>query len=272
MNDDGLGLLITSDHEETINSLASLPVAFGAADIDSLPDEWSSPIEAWHQGSTSSCAGHAGAANFTHRQWVETGEIIRYSPWFCYIESQKAGGFYGRDGGTSIKSVIDSATRNGCCLESLCQRPERYSTKISEQAIADAQQHKHHGEPVDLRDWQRMIDWLTDHRSIVIGTKWMGGQRGCKGIETKQVGSSGQFLGYHARALIGFKKSHGDVLPIVLNSHGKQWGANGRATIERDLWDWWQRDSNFVALGFTDIDEREPTRRDWSQSKVGDSC
>ena len=272
MNDEGLGLLITDDHEATINSLASLPVAFGAADIDSLPDEWSSPIEAWNQGATSSCAGHSGAANFTHRQWVETGELIKYSPWFCYLESQKAGGFFGHDGGTSIKSVIDSATRNGCCLESLCPRPDRYATSISQAAIDDAAQHKHHGEPIDLRDWHRMIEWLTDRRSVLIGTKWMSGQRACDGTESKQVGSSGSFLGYHARALIGFRKVHGILLPIALNSHGRQWGANGRAVILPDLWDWWRKDANFVALGFTDIDEREPARRDWSQSRSGDSC
>lgn len=272
MDGEGLGLLITEDHEATINSLASLPVAFGAADIDSLPDEWSSPIEAWHQGSTSSCAGHAGAANFTHRQWVETGELIRYSPWFCYLRSQKRGGFFGRDGGTSIKSVIDSATLDGDCLESLCPRPDRYSTDISEQAVADAAAHKHHGEPVDLRDWQRMIDWLTDRRSIVIGTKWMEGQRGCKGIETKSIGTSGRFLGYHARAGCGFKKSGGEIVPIILNSHGKAWGHNGRSIIMHELWDEWLKDVNFVALAFTDIDEREPKRRDWSQSKAGDSC
>lgn len=272
MNDDGLGLIITDDHEATINSLASLPVAFGSPERDSLPDEWMSPLEAWNQGSTSSCAGHAGAANFTHRQWVETGVIIKYSPWFCYLRSQKRGGFFGKDGGTSIKSVIDSATLDGDCLEKLCPRPDRYDTHISEQAISDAAAHKHHGDPIDLRDWQRMIDWLTDRRSIVIGTKWMSGQRGCDGTETKQVGSSGRFLGYHARALIGFRKVHGLILPIVLNSHGKQWGANGRAVITPELWDWWRGDSNFVALGFTDIDEREPARRDWSQSKVGDSC
>jgi hypothetical protein len=270
--DDGLGLIITDDHEATINSLAELPVAFGAADDSDLPDEWSSPIEAWHQGSTSSCAGHAGAANFTHRQWVETGELIRYSPWYCYLQSQRRGGFFGRDQGTSIKSVIDSATLDGACLESLCLRPERYSTKISEQAIADAVRHKHHGKPIDLREWQRMIDWLTDRRSVVIGTKWMSGQSSFKGIETKAIGSSGSFRGYHARALIGYEKARGEILPNCLNSHGRQWANNGRALLEHELWDWWLRDPNFVALGFTDIDERTPARRDWSQSRAGDSC
>lgn len=264
MSDEGLGLIISDDHLETINGFDSVPVSFKAKDLSGLPSSWGSPIEAWNQQATSSCAGHAGAANFTHRQFVETGEATKYSPWFSYITSQKRGGFFGRDGGTSIKSVIDAATSDGCCLESMCPRPSRYSTTLTQDAIRDAAGHKHIGGTVDLRDWDTVIDWLTDRRSVVIGTKWMGSQSAVRNIETKALGSGGSFRGYHARALIGWDTIGGVISPRVLNSHGAGWGTSGRAIIERELWEWWNRDANFVALGFTDINERVPKRRDWS--------
>lgn len=264
MNDDGLGLVISEDHEETINSFDAVPVSFKATDLSQVPEAWESPIRTWHQQQTSSCAGHAGAANFTHRQFVETGEATPYSPWFSYITSQRRGGFSGLDGGTSIKSVIIAATEDGCCLESLCPRPSHYSQTLGTDAVRDAASHKHIGGVVDLREWDTVMDWLTDMRSVVIGTKWMSEQRSVRDIETKAKGSSGGFLGYHARALIGFSTIGGVRSPRVLNSHGTGWGSNGRATIERDLWEWWRRDANFVALGFTDISERVPARRDWT--------
>lgn len=264
MNDEGLGLIISEDHEATINSFEGVPVSFRATESSNVPDAWESPLEAWNQQQTSSCAGHAGAANFTHRQFVETGECVKYSPWFSYITSQRRGGFSGRDGGTSIRSVIAAATEDGCCLESLCPRPSHYSQTLGADAIKDAAAHRHIGGVVDLREWETVMAWLTDLRSVVIGTKWMSGQRGIRSVETKAQGASGSFLGYHARALIGWATINGSRSPRVLNSHGSVWGTNGRATIERELWEWWRRDPNFVALGFTDIAERIPQRRDWS--------
>jgi hypothetical protein len=262
-----LGLLvdetpeILKSHLEAINSLEVVPIAFKAKDLSSIPDAWESPVPAWNQGQTSSCAGHAGAANFTHRQFVETQEIVKYSPWFMYIESQKRGGFSGKDGGTSIRSVIDAATQDGCCLESLCQRPSQYSMRIEQAALQDATAHKHNGGIVDLRDWDTLIDWITDLRSVVIGTRWYSTQSSVRDTETKALANGGSFRGYHARAIIGWKKIGDEICPRVLNSHGTQWGTNGRATIEHATWDTWRKDSNFVALGFTDINERIPQRK-----------
>jgi hypothetical protein len=264
MIEEQLGLIITPDHEDTINALAQVPAAFCAAAGD-VPDEWQSPIKPWHQGATSSCAGHAGAANFTHRQFVETGELVRYSPWFSYLSAQKRGGFFGRDGGTSIKSVIDAATLDGCCLESLCPRPNHYVTTLLPDALNDAAQHKHLGAAVDLRDWETMLSWLFDRRSVVIGTTWYSGQANVENVEMLSQARGGSFRGYHARALIGWRKLDGGASPVVLNSHGKEWGQNGRALIARETWEWWRKNANFVALGFTDITERLPKRRDWSQ-------
>lgn len=256
MSEFGLGLIISGDHAKTIESLGRLPVSFCASLVD-VPD-FESPICPWNQGQTNSCAGHAGAANFTHRQFVETGEKISFAPWYSYITSQKRGGFFGRDQGTSISSVIASATQDGCCTERLCPRPPSYDTRLSSQAVAEAAQHKHIGSPVDLRDFDELMSWLRDLRSAVLGTRWNSWQSSVKEVETLRLAQGGAFLGYHARALIGHRKG----LPVVLNSHGNDWGINGRALIERETWEWWRSgDPNFVCLGFTDIKEIVPKRK-----------
>lgn len=252
---EGLGLVISDDHVDTVNSFAKLPVSYCASTED-VPD-FESPIEAWDQNSSNSCAGHSGAACFTHRQWVETGEMIRFSPWYSYITSQKRGGYYGRDEGTSISSVISSATQDGCCREQLCQRPQSYDGRLSQQAVTEAAAHRHIGTPVDLRDFDELMSWLRDFRCAVVGTRWNSWQSSVKEVETLRLAKGGSFLGYHARAFVGHRKG----LPVVLNSHGKGWGINGKATVEREVFEWWRGDANFVCLGFTDINEIVPKRR-----------
>lgn len=259
MSEFGLGLILTPDHESFVNSFSKLPAAFCAAG-DPVPD-FQSPVPVFNQSGTSSCAGHAGAANFIHRQYVETGDVIKFSPWYSYITSQKRGGFFGRDGGTSIRSVVDAATLDGCCLESLCKRPDRYDTNLSREAVSDAAEHKHLGEVVDLRDVNSLMSWLYDFRSAIIGTKWLSGQSSVRDRETLRHANGGSFQGYHARALIGHKGG----CPVVLNSHGSSWGVDGRAVLDLDVIEHWLRDPNYVCLGFTDINERVPKRRDFSQ-------
>lgn len=262
----GLGLLVDRTHAETIAALAPPPVSFGA-DVQDVPD-FESPIPVLNQLRSSSCVGHSGAANFCHRQWVETGEIVRFSPWFSYITAQKRGGYLGEDGGTSVKSAIDAATLDGCCLESQCKLPPGYDrsnrcydSRLSQEAISFAASHRHLGKPVDLRRFEDLMVWLYDLRSAIIGTKWTGGMAEIDGVETVSSIRSGQFLGYHARAITGHRRK----LPVVLNSHGSDWSQNGRAVIDRDAWEEHCKDPNFAAFGFTDFDEILPVRKDLSQ-------
>lgn len=271
---DGLGLIIDDTLDAT---LAAVPVAFGAPP-DDLPPSWMPPLVVENQVQTSSCAGHAEALFFSLLNYVDTGEVLRFSRWFAYLTAQQASGqFFGRDGGTSITSTLLAATNTGCCLEKTLPFPGRYVTTIPKAAFAEAAKIKHHGDTrFDCRDWDTMLAWLTDHRPIIIGTRWHSGQGGCTGIEDKRVGSSGQFRGYHARTIMGWETHDGELVPVVQNSHGTgfgdqrgRWG-QGRTIVLRDLWEWWKDDSSFFALGANDVDEVEPARRDWSGSKPGD--
>jgi len=268
---DWLGLIIDERHEATINSFESVPALFGVG--DNVPDEWYPPLVVENQGRTNSCAGHSLALAFAHSNYMETLEVKRFSRRFAYITSQIEGGFVGRDQGTSITSTLDASVKYGCCLEEDCQFTERYSTTIDARAYDVAAKHKHLGDRrYDCRDYGTAINWLTDRRCIVIGTKWMENQNWCSGIEDLKTGSGGRFQGYHARLLIGFRKHDGALCPVVQNSHSKNWGMNGRAIITPDLWDWWRKDPNFFALGFGRINEVQPHRLSWTISNVGDRC
>ena len=272
MSDHGLGLLIDDKHEATINSFREVPVAFGAAPGD-LPPKWVPPLIIESQGNTNSCAGHSEALACAHANYVATGEVKRFSRRFAYITAQARGGFLGRDGGTSITSTLDAASADGCCLESTCPFVNAYDTHISTAARAEAAKHRHHGETrYDCRQLATAISWLTDKRCIVIGTRWHGGQDQCSGIEDRNCGTSGRFRGYHARLLVGWDTHSGTLVPVCQNSHGSQWANEGRSIITPDLWEWWQQDPYFFALGFNRIDEVEPARRDWKESRPGDTC
>lgn len=268
----GTGLLITPDHERVLDSLHQVPVAFGAAPSD-LPPRWVPPLVIESQGRTNSCAGHAEALACSHANYVKTGEVVRFSRRFAYLTAQARGGFIGRDQGTSIGSTLSAATNDGCCRETICPFQEYYSTKLDDAARQEAEQHRHQGDQAyDLRNWERMLAWVSDRRAVIIGAKWMGAQDSCNGIEDLATGSRGGFRGYHARCVIGHDTYRGELVPVVQNSHGTDWGDNGRAVILPELWVWWCSDPNFTALGFSEIDEIQPQRRSWSHSLPGDAC
>ncbi len=268
----GLGLIVTEiekAHQELINSFKAPPVAFKLKDRSALPTSCDSDFKPWSQGATNSCEGHSSAGLFTEQQNVQTGDLQYFAPWFAYITAQKEGGFIGSDGGTSISSGIEAATKYGCCIESLCRLPSRYSTSLSKEAYENAAEHKHLGSGlVDLREWDDMIDFLTDFRGVSIGTKWFSSQdsiRSDSWIETPAKASGGSFRGYHARHLFYWETIDGQIAPKCRNSHGAGWGKNGRSVITRETWDFWRRDANFCAYGFCNINEIVPKRRDFSQ-------
>jgi hypothetical protein len=271
---DGLGLLVEDcGHLELLNSLNTVPVTFGAVDRRSLPKRWWPPLIVENQGRTNSCGGHTSALASSHANYVQTGQVVRFSRRFAYVTAQHLGGFSGRDGGTSIESLIRAQTQFGDCLEVDDPFTEAYNPGWSDEAAAHAAKHKHRGDiPYDLRDWDKAIEWLTDRRSILMGTLWTTGQDVCRGIEDRSVGTSGKRRGYHARLAVGWDTSEGEICPRIQNSHGEQWADGGRSTVTPDLWEWWCRDPYFVCIGFNEIGEVEPVRRSWRFSRAGDSC
>lgn len=272
---EGLGLVVDDcGHAEFLENMRTPPVTFGAADLDGIAASWFPPLIVESQESTNSCAGHTSALASSHANYVETGEVIRFSRRFAYITAQAEGGFIGRDQGTSIESLRAAQEKYGCCLETDDPFSTIYTPEWTKKAASRAAEHKHHGEaPYDLRDWDRAVDWVTDKRCILIGTRWYSGQDSCGAIEDLRTVRSGVFRGYHARLIVGWDRvSRAELGLKCQNSHSDQWADRGRSTITRDAWEWWLRDPNFCAIGFNAIDEVEPQRRSWKKSTAGDVC
>jgi hypothetical protein len=270
-----LGLIVDDcGHQEFLGKTRKLPTAFSAKGLDDAPPAWFPPLIVEFQGNTNSCAGHTSALASSHANYVKTGEIIRFSRRFAYVTAQAEGGFSGRDQGTSIESLRQAQGKYGCCLEVDDPFTERYNSGWARGAADLAALHRHHGDaPYDLRDWDLAMSWLTDRRPILIGTKWYSGQDSCGAVEDLRTVRSGKFRGYHARLLVGWDRvSRAEAGLKCQNSHGDQWADRGRSTIARDAWEWWADDPNFCAIGFNTIDEVEPQRRSWKNSKVGDVC
>lgn len=274
---EGLGLIVSPDHEETINGFDQVPMLFCAGTYDG-PDEWIPDLYVEIQQRTNACAGHMEALMCSHSNLVQTGECIRFSRKFAYLTAQLEGGFSGSDQGTSIHSTIVAATKYGCCTEATFpldwDGPEDYRTGWTSEAQREAYLHRHHGDTqYDLRDWDTMIAWVQDRRPFAMGTTWYSSQDSMGWVEDVSNAFGGQFRGLHARTGIGFTKVGGIFCPVIQNSHGRRHGRNGRTVVTRDLWDGrWRRDPRFCAFGFNRIDEVEPARRSYSNLKPGDVC
>lgn len=277
MNDDeGTGLVITDDHQQTLAECQEAPVSFRVADTSNLPPEWMSKIPARNQGSFSCCVGGGLSGCFEHRNFVETGEFVRHSMWQAYIESQRASRMLGKDGGASLKGALVAAGSVGVSVDSLCSMPSSYTTKIPSEAVADAARHKHLGNvSYDARNWDRMIDWITNQDPVLFGGIWTSALDQLNErewiIQPKHL-KTGKRRGYHCEYLCGWEMIGGILCPKIRNTHGVKHGRNGVAAISREAWDVYISDPYFVALAFGDIEEREPKRRSFTESKPGDSC
>lgn len=273
---EGLGLEITGDHLATLERCEEAPVSFRLTDTSHLPREWMTDIPARNQGSFSCCVGGGLSGCFEHRQLVETGAFIRYSMWQAYIEAQRACRMLGRDGGASLAGALRAAGSVGVARNDLCQMPNGYTTDIPPAAIADAGQHKHLGDVnYDARNWDRMLDWITNKDPCLFGGIWTSGLASMNAsdniIRPKHLNVSGRRQ-YHCEYLCGWETVDGILCPRIRNTHGERYGKNGVAVISREAWDVYMRDPNTVCLAFGDIQEREPQRRSWTESRPGDAC
>ncbi len=196
--------------------------------------------------------------------------------WQAYIESQRACNMLGRDGGASLAGALKAAGTVGVCLDELCPMPTSYTTKISAEATADANRHKHLGNvSYDCRNWDRMIDWVTNKDPCLFGGIWTQGLSELSAtnyiIRPKHLTNSGRRY-YHCEYLCGWETIDGVICPKIRNTHGARHGRNGVSVITREAWDVYMRDPNTVCLAFGDIVERLPERRSWTSSQVGDNC
>jgi hypothetical protein len=111
-----------------------------------IPDEvdprgW---LRTENQGPMGSCRGHSlsTGCEFIYRGIV--GEVIQFSPMWCYLRTQKRDGLLGRDSGSTIENGVKVAVEEGVCTAAVFPYPNpvRYSTDIPAGAAEDAAKYR----------------------------------------------------------------------------------------------------------------------------------
>lgn len=197
--------------------------------------------------------------------------------WQCYIDSQEFSGFLGEDQGAGLPGALRAAGERGAARNDLCPMPDSYTTKIPAAARHDAAKHLHLGSVAyDARQWDVMVDWITNKDAVLFGGRWTSAMDAMNSrdyiVQPRHL-KSGIFRGYHCEHLCGWEYVDGILCPVVRGTHGTGEGRDGYKIISRDAWEEvYLRDPNTVVLAFGDIKEREPKRRSFRETLVGDVC
>lgn len=266
--DYGLGLLLEDEDRDWLTANATdFPAACCANETD-LPDEFLIPLTHKNQRRTNKCAAHAGSSLFEGLNWLLTGETKVYGVEQLYIDAQRRGGFFGRDKGTSITSILQAGLGDGCCLDATHPFAERYETDIPANARREAAEHKLLGQYARLRGYDAVWRFLSTMSGlIVIGTQWLEGQAALRGSGRPETLADlrGDLLGYHARLFCGWSKrraADGRRFLWCLNSHG-----DGVREVAPDVVDHWAEDSLCEMLGASELRPFEPRPISWKETR-----
>ena len=212
-----------------------------------------------NQGAMGSCAGHACSTVGEMLNWIDTkGDEIQLSRMWAYLMGQRESEITG-DQGATITGVIQSAKKNGLCLEETFPYPQRYSTDIPPGSEDEAREHKILNHTV-LRGYDECFAYLLAGFGVIeIGIPWKASlAHNNDGVIQK---SEGQIFGGHAVAICGWterKDRLGRKYLILINSHGMEWGKNGTAEVSPHLFDEWGQDRYSEMIGVSDLEEYSP--------------
>lgn len=228
----------------------------------------------WHrienQGSMGSCQGHALSSVCEYCYHIGTGEIIQFSPMWCYLMTQKKDGLFGQDVGSTIDGGRRVAQEDGVCRLEVFPYPGRYSTNIPKGAADDAKDYKirHH---VVCRSYDDVFQFLASGMGgVEIGISWNG---------TCQPNSQGRIESYsasggggHAVCFLGYsgtvKDSQGRKYLYLANSWDMRWGIDGYALVAPRAVEQMFMGRHTVMIGMSEMIDLAPREIDWTKTSV----
>lgn len=235
-----------------------------------------------NQGQVGSCRGHslAGCAEVCHHLAAgsidldgdgasyEPGKIDdRFSPQWCYIETQKIDGLRG-DVGSSIGGGVKLATTRGIARELVCPYRGTYTREIPAEAEADAAKfkigrHDFFENPDRLDDLKTWI--LTGQGPVDIGISWPPRFDSNFIIHDYRGGRGG-----HAIFICGFIKHPVTEEPVFAfeNSHSDSAQANGRFYMTPSALADYLAASFTVAVGLSDLSVAKPRAVNWRRPLI----
>lgn len=122
----------------------------------------------------------------------------------------------------------------------------------------------------DIRTVQDLDNWLTSGAGwVVSGWLWTTGWSGLGGAEFLEWMPGGRALGGHALAIGGWITRAGERWYGIHNSHGAEWGKNGRVWCSPHVMDSLIRGSQFGFKGISDMASPVPRPMDWTKVSFG---
>jgi len=203
------------------NAMA-MPKVFQTA---SIPDEVDP--RPWHrienQGNMGSCRGHSLSSGFERLFWIANrGEITQFSRMWCYLETQRIDGLFGRDQGSTIYGGIKLGTTLGIAPETSFPYPSRYTTnypKSRDELLKEAKEFIAFNF-IEIESYEQAKQLLGTGWYIDMGTMWPIQMDSSYTVTSfRNYGSGG-----HATAALGYLK---DGRLVVANSHSSEFGDHG---------------------------------------------
>lgn len=262
-------------HAEAMRAL-TIRVSADLRPVGEVPERYDT---AWlrpeNQGGTSSCCGHAlSACGEGCYQIANRGEITQFSRRAAYAWAKATDNSpANQDAGATIGAAVIVANRIGFAPEALVpwypggQFQPGVPNEAEAKRAAEAFRVRAVG---DIRNYDELDRWCTSGAGwVVSGWLWTTGWGGMAGQEFLDFLPGGRALGGHALAIGGWITRGGERWYGIHNSHGAEWGTQGRVWCSPRVMDGLIRGSQFGFKGISDMASPEPRPMDWTKVSFG---
>lgn len=250
-----------------------------AVDPKDLPE--SMGVKGWYrceyQGGVGRCAGEARAGSSEIDYYRATkGDVIQLSPSYAYQTAQEFDGLVRRgDVGSTVSGNAQMAHDKGTCRDELWN-PSSYQhipSNLRAQLDADAKNQRIEAYK-ELHSYEEVLAWLVSGvGGIAIGVPWANG--GCwhrynaQGVITRFYRSP--MSGGHSMLWGDWDKRFCDPQgwPAItmFNSHGKDYGDQGRVYLMRSVVEAVCQASDCDVFGYSGMIDIKPREYDWAKGK-----
>lgn len=228
-----------------------------------------------NQSATSTCGGQGYTSGAEWCNKIATGVMEQYSVMFSYLTAQKIGGFFGKDEGVDIMSLIKSGEQHGVCEDSLLPFTGSYFTEIAEACYENAEPRKMKKHYMlasyGQGSYSKIYEFLASGQGAVIcGKAWK--ESSAKNTDGYIEEFGGATLGGHCTVYLGInEKTDREFQPYLdeLNSHSIRWGKKGwAANSPRMIQQVIDTDPMAVFIGISDISTPKPREFSWLEEGI----
>lgn len=225
---------------ENMQSLAAGAVPYKATETIRLalksdagmPDEVLRSGRGWkirNQQYEGSCTGHMIAAAGEDLVFIDSGEVVEFSPDFSYYTAQARCGLLGRDDGATIEAACESGMQDGFVFEKdLPYTPEYNPRSVTAAVKALAKGRiKRRSIPRGPNDWRTWT--ATGQGGTLLGVPWTRNLQRYDGNGIVNDLGSTSGVGWHAIYACGFSllMIDGEIVFEIKNSHSEAYGRKG---------------------------------------------